>query len=123
MKIKNFKSRKKLGALILAGALSTTVLTGCGNHTEFDFKYTFNKAIVFDGDVATIFEIEKWCDYEGEQLQITTKDGFVFVTSSRDTKLIDDRNSKTSAEEFIRILKDDNVQINYYDEGVKTLTK
>ena len=123
MEIKNFKSRKKLAALVLTGALSTAVLTGCGNHTEFDFKYTFNKAIVFDGDVATIFEIEKWCDYEGEQLQIKTKDGLVFVTSSRDTKLIDDRNSKMSAEDFIRILKDDNVTINYYDEGVKTLTK
>ena len=121
MKIKNFKSTRKLAGLVLAGTISTLSLTGCGNHTEFDFKYTFNKAIIFDDNVATIIDIVKWCDYEGEQYQITTKSGLVILTSSRDTKLFDDRKSNISAEDFARIMKNDDVIINHYDEGINTI--
>ena len=111
---------KKVGKIMLAGVAisSTLLLSGCGNYTILDTKYTYNKAIIFDEDSATIIEIEKWTDYDGEQLQIQTKDGAYILTSSYDTKLMDDRNSDISAEDLVRSLKGDDVQINYLGDAV-----
>lgn len=111
---------KKVGKIMLAGVAisSTLLLSGCGNYTILDTKYSFNKAIIFDEDSATIIEIEKWTDYDGEQLQLQTKDGAFILTSSYDTKLMDDRNSDISAEDLVRSLKGDDVQINYLGESV-----
>ena len=110
---------KKVGKIMLAGVAisSTLLLSGCGNYTILDTKYTFNKAIIFDEDSATIIEIEKWTDYDGEQLQLQTKDGAYILTSSYDTKLMDDRNSNISAEDLVRSLKGDDVQINYLGDS------
>lgn len=111
---------KKVGKIMLAGVAisSTLLLSGCGNYTILDTKYTYNKAIIFDEDSATIIEIEKWTDYDGEQLQLQTKDGAYILTSSYDTKLMDDRNSDISAEDLVRSLKGDDVQINYLGDSV-----
>lgn len=111
---------KKVGKIMLAGVAisSTLLLSGCGNYTILDTKYSFNKAIIFDEDSATIIEIEKWTDYDGEQLQLQTKDGAYILTSSYDTKLMDDRNSDISAEDLVRSLKGDDVQINYLGDSV-----
>ena len=51
--------------MALCGTLATTTLTSC-NYTVIDTKYTFNKAIIFRGNIATIIDVEKWCDYDGE---------------------------------------------------------
>lgn len=110
---------KHIGKVAILGIMisSTLLLSGC-NYTMFDTKYTFNKAIILSEDCASIIEIKKWKDYDGEQLQIQTKDGAIILTSSKDTKLIDDRNSNISAEDLIRTIKGDDVQINYLDEAV-----
>lgn len=75
--------KKKILCLILICmfAFSTIFLTGC-NQQVFDFNYTFNYAYVKIGDKWVDLEITKWCDYEGEQLQLTLKDGTVMIVSS-----------------------------------------
>lgn len=112
---KNILRRKKAAAIVLASILSTTTLTGC-NYTLVDTKMTFNKAIIFGENSVTIVEIEKWTDYDGEQLQIKTKDGAYILTSSFDTKLIDDRNSTITAEDIARSIMGEDVEIKYLDE-------
>lgn len=71
--------------------LSLVGLTGCGNRQVFDTTYNFNKAIVRmpDGEVVE-YEIKSWKDYDGEQLQITTKDGTTYVVNSNNCVLVSD---------------------------------
>ncbi len=126
MKIKNLNIRKKAVAMALAGTLSTTcLLSGCGNHQVIDTKRTFNKAIIFDYEnkVALIIDVKSWGDYEGEQFQIQTSDNFWIVTSSYDTKLIDDRNSDFSAEDFARSIIGEDAEINYLNDNTKVRTR
>ncbi len=124
MKIKNLNIRKKAVAMALAGTLtSCTLLTGCGNHQFFDTKYTYNKAIIVNGNCASIIEIDKWNDYEGEQLQIVTKDGLVILTSAFDTKLINDETSELSAEEVARGLVGEDGEITYTLPKGRTRTR
>lgn len=119
MDIKNLKVNKKLIALGMLGALGTMTLTGCGNYKIIDMKYTFNKAIIFGDHTATIVEIKKWTDYDGEQIQIQTKDGAFILTSSFDTKLIDDRISNVKAEDIARGIAGEDVVITYLDDVAK----
>ena len=68
--------KAKLAACVLAGTMAAT-LTGCGNVDIWDTQYTFNKAIIFGDNTATIIEIDQWRDYDGGQYQIKTKDGLI----------------------------------------------
>lgn len=52
-----------------------------------DFVGTFNYADVAIGNSVKTYEIKKWTDYEGEQIQIWTKDGNVLLVSSLNTVL------------------------------------
>ena len=121
--MKNFKLNKKAVIATLSTTIVLSTLTGCGNHTVFDTKYTFNKAIIFGDDTATIIEIEKWNDYDGEQFQLITKDGLVIVTSSFDTKLINDTDTVLSAEDIAKSIKGDDVEITYLDDVAKEKQK
>lgn len=120
--MKNLKLNKKAISIALATTISLS-MTGCGNRNVFDTKYTFNKAIIFGDDTATIIEIDKWKDYDGEQLQITTKDGLVIVTSSFDTKLVNDKKSEIKAEDIARSIKGEDVEIIYLDDVPKQKQK
>lgn len=120
--VKNINIKKNVIAMALAGALTTTALTGCGNYTMVDTKYTYNKALIFRDNSVTIVEVESWADYDGEQIQIKTPEGLYFVTSSFDTKLIDDSNSNISAEDFARSIVGEDVTINYLN-NTKQKTK
>ena len=121
----NKNVRKVVMTSAIIGALSLSALTGCScNKQIMDFKYSFNKAIIFNGDTATIIEIQKWNDYDGEQIQLITKDGAVIVTSSFDTKLINDVDSDIKAEDIARAIIGDDAEINYLDkEHTLTLRK
>ena len=115
---KKSSNNKRIGKkILLVGILITSLLllSGC-NYDLFDTKYTFNKAIIFGDDCATIVEIKKWTDYDGEQLQIETNDGTFILTSSFDTKLIDDRKSDIKAEDIVKAIKGEDVKINYLDD-------
>ena len=118
MKIKNLSISKKAIALLTAGTLAFS-LAGC-NYDMIDTKYDYNKAIIFGDNTATIVEVKQWSDYDGEQIQILTNDGLYMITSSFDTKLIDDKTSKISAEDVARSIAGENVEIKYLDEVAKT---
>lgn len=81
---------KKIIAIVLAG-LMVMGLTGC-NYTLIDTNYKFDRAIIelADGEVIEV-EVASWTDYDGEQIQITTKDGTTYLTSSFRCDLIRDK--------------------------------
>ena len=65
-------------------------LTGC-NKQIIDTTYTYDKAIIQLGDETIKVDIKKWNDYEGEQLQIISTDGTVYLVSSFNTILIKEK--------------------------------
>lgn len=83
--------KKKILTLGLTIVMMLT-LVGC-NKTMFDTTYEYDRAII-TAPTGNTFEIEvdAWCDYEGEQLQIKAKDGTVYLTSSFNCMLIKDAN-------------------------------
>ncbi len=83
--VKKLGNRKcRLCSLAVAGALVASLLTGC-NRTMVDTKYGFDKALVLGDDTSIIMDVADWLDYEGEQIQVITKDNFALLTSSFDT--------------------------------------
>ena len=76
---------KVIKSALLGGLLFCTLfLAGC-NRTVFDTKYGFDKALIFGDDSAIVLDVKQWKDYSGEQIQLTTDDNFVLLTSSFDT--------------------------------------
>jgi len=70
------------------------------NMDLIDTTFSFNKSITFNGNKAKILPIGKWKDYQGEQLQVITKDGLVLVLSSYNSKLVNDEISNITAYDF-----------------------
>lgn len=70
---------------ILAGILCVSLLLSGCNRTVFDSKYGFDKVLIFGDDSAIVLDVKQWKDYSGEQIQLTTDDNFVLLTSSFDT--------------------------------------
>ena len=77
--------------LLISAALALG-LAGCGNLDMFDTNYTYHYAITRwpDGTVKKI-EVEQWNDYEGEQVQIISTDGNIYLLSMNNTVLVRDR--------------------------------
>lgn len=74
---------KKIIALILVVMMMLCVLCSCGNKMLFDTTYNYKYAyVVWPDGTAEKLEISAWTDYDGEQLQIKTKDGDVYLFSS-----------------------------------------
>ena len=68
--------------LFAVGMITMLMLTGCSNYQMVDLNYNYDYAVInIDGEYQKI-EIKSWRDYDGEQLQITAKDGTVYLTSS-----------------------------------------
>lgn len=84
--IQRLKGKAKISRnLALTGVLtSSLILSGC-NRTMFDTKYGFDKALILGDDSSIILDVEQWRDYSGEQIQLTTSNNFVLLTSSFDT--------------------------------------
>lgn len=80
--------KKKL-LLIALLFIGTITFTGC-NKQIFDFNYTFDKAICNIGGEYKTIEIQKWTDYDGEQIQIIAEDDTVYLVSSINCTLIDE---------------------------------
>lgn len=81
--------KKKL--LTIGAALCIGALAGCGNQTFWDTNYTYDRAIIkLANDEVIEVEVKEWCDFEGEQLQIITPDGTVYLTNSTRCDLIRD---------------------------------
>ena len=80
--------KKKIVALLLGLTLAVSTLTGCGNHDVWDTVHTFDYAIIElpNGEVIE-GEVQSWCDYEGEPLQVKIN-GVTYLTSSAKCILI-----------------------------------
>ena len=117
-KLKNLRVKEKAIAMTLAGTLATATLTGCGSATRIQAMEvpSYNKAIIFGDNTATIVEIEGYLEQGGGYL-ITTKDGLILTTSEIDTKLVDDSNSDIKAEDIAISVMGDDVQINYLGQN------
>ena len=75
--------------VLLMVVLTVVVMSACGNKDLWDTEYTFNKAIVkFPDGTSKTLEIKCWSDYDGEQIQITTKDGTLYVFNSVNCVLV-----------------------------------
>ena len=58
------------------------LLCGC-NKQIFDFKYTFDKAVCnYDGDKFELI-IDKWNDYDGEQIQIISRNKTYLISANK----------------------------------------
>ncbi len=69
-------------------SLSTILFTGC-NKQVVDFNYSYDVALVqFPDGTYKEIELSSWTDYEGEQLQLTDKDGTVYLVNSVNCVLI-----------------------------------
>lgn len=76
--------KKVLGVAILC--LTTLLITGC-NKQILDLDYTYNKAICnYNGDIFEL-EIDKWKDYEGEQIQVKSN-GKTYLLSANNCYLV-----------------------------------
>lgn len=81
---------------IVVGVVAMTVLlmtlVSCGNYDMFDTNKTYTRAIITYGSGQTFdINVKQWCDYDGEQLQIIAEDGTVYLASSFNTVLINEK--------------------------------
>lgn len=73
--------------LLLIGPV--LLITGC-NRQVFDFKYTYNKAYCnYNGDKFEL-NIDKWNDYDGEQIQIKSN-GKTYLISANNCYLVEEK--------------------------------
>ena len=79
---------KVIKAGLIAGALGLSLLLSGCNRTVFDTKYGFDKAFISGEDSSIVLDVREWKDYSGEQLQLTTNDNFVLLTSAFKTSKI-----------------------------------
>jgi hypothetical protein len=82
--------RKRILALAVVTATAFSValaFTGC-NKQLVDTTYTYNYAYISCGDSHVTVVVDKWKDYDGEQIQITDTNGNVYLTQASNVVLI-----------------------------------
>ena len=67
---------------ILLIIISVLLLTGC-NYQVLDTTFSYDKAYCYYGDKEVVYEIKSWVDYDGEQIQIKTKDGSYLISMNQ----------------------------------------
>ena len=84
------KRNFKIVIVMIMAIVFAFTLTGCGNRDMFDTVYTYDYAIVnFPDGTSEKIEIKQWRDYEdGEQIQITAKNGNVYLINSVNCVLV-----------------------------------
>ena len=91
MKNKGFTLIELLAVIVIIGILILIIVplcTGC-NYEVIDTKYQFNTAVCnYNGDKFEL-KIDKWKDYEGEQIQIKSN-GKTYLLSANNCYLIDE---------------------------------
>ena len=93
---------KVIRAGLIAGALGLSLLLSGCNRTVFDTKYGFDKAFISGEDSSIVLDVREWKDYSGEQLQLTTNDNFVLLTSAFDTNCFYGNSSTYSIDEIAK---------------------
>lgn len=83
------KTRKLMIGVITSAIMVMT--TGCDGNKEVDKTNRFDRAIVQIGGEWTEMKVAKWTDFEdGDQIQIKTPDGTVYLVHSTNITLIHD---------------------------------
>lgn len=77
-----------IGLCVLLAIGAAIYPSVAGNKSLLDVNHNFTKAITYIGEEKIELDIESWKDYEGEQIQIKTADGKVYLVSSLNTILI-----------------------------------
>lgn len=85
--MKKILMNKNFITVVAIAAAILFLMTGC-NKQVFDFDYNFDKAICNIGGTYKEIELRTWKDYEGEQLQLTDKEGNKYLVSSINCTLI-----------------------------------
>lgn len=99
----------------IAAALSDNVIDLAGSYTDgavfnktiIDLNYGFSNAILSNDNNSSALKIDKWCDYEGEQLQIKLPTGDVILTSSLMLDLINGGTSELNASSISKMYIDE----------------
>lgn len=66
---------------LIMGLIVLFMMTGC-NYNIIDTSYSYNKAICnYNGDKFEL-EIKSWTDYDGEQIQVKTKDNTYLLSAN-----------------------------------------
>lgn len=74
-------------AVMLIGIL-IAAMTSC-NKQIIDTDYTFDKAIIDTGNEVITVNVKSWTDFEdGDQIQVKTDDGTVYLVHSSNITLI-----------------------------------
>ena len=76
--------------LVLALVICGVVLCSCGNRqVGIDTNQTFKRALILWGQEWKEVSVKNWRDFEnGDEVQITTEDGFVYLTHYMNVILI-----------------------------------
>ena len=83
---------KKIIALLMIMLVLATMVS-CGNKDIFDTVYSYDYAIIaFPDGTTKKVEIKQWTDYEdGDQLQIKSTDGTIYLVHSEDCVLVKEK--------------------------------
>lgn len=98
-------------AIDIAKSLSDNVVDLAANHNEevyfnrtvVDLNYGYSNAIISNDNSSSALKIDKWTDYEGEQLQIQLDSGDTILTSSIMLDLINGGTSSLNASELAKL--------------------
>lgn len=112
--VKNFKIYYNTVALILAGVLSASSLTGCGNKKTVDFRKTYNVAVEVNDDLVSLVGISKYSIQNDNQIQFITEDGLV-VRGSNNTQLLYVDSEKKLDDYVLSLAGTDGKIVNYND--------
>lgn len=56
--------------------------TGC-NYNMIDTTWDYDKVYCYYGNKEVVYEIESWTDYDGEQIQIETKEDTYLISMNQ----------------------------------------
>lgn len=77
--------------LIIFVVLAMMLMLVSCNKQIFDTTFKFDRAVVkMPSGIIMEIELKKWADYDGEQLQLVSIDGTVYLVSSYNCVLIAD---------------------------------
>ena len=76
------KKRILLIAMIIIVITTLVIIAAACNKQIVDFKLKFEHAYIKVGESWITVDVDKWNDYEGEQIQLILKDGTVLLVNS-----------------------------------------
>jgi len=82
---------------------------GFFNRTILDLKYGFNNGVVSNNNSASSIPMSKWCDYEGEQLQVVMPNGDIMLTSSIFLDMLNGGSEKINANTLVSDYAEKNI--------------